>query len=170
MSDLQIGKQIKELAKKSDITIKDLCKKIEMTESGFNIALKNNTLKIETLQKIAKVLKVDISYFFINEYSNEEAKKRFLDLVNENIFLKYKVEKLINSRFKLILSLRILREYDFKNVEYHKILQKAYKNLDINVNINELDFEYKDLLMNEIDKSLASLTKEFTELINSVNL
>lgn len=65
--DLQLEKQIKKIAKNKDISIRQLCLKIEMTENGLSRALKNNTLKIETLQRIAIVLKVDIEVFFGGE-------------------------------------------------------------------------------------------------------
>jgi len=61
---MDIHKKIKELVKIRNTTISGLCQKIGMTESGFNFSMKNNTLKIETLQKIAEVLEMPVCCFF----------------------------------------------------------------------------------------------------------
>jgi len=72
MNDLQIEKKVKKIAKEKDVTIKNLCKAIGMTENGFASALKNNTLKIETLQKISEFFEVDLCFFFGGNTNNNE--------------------------------------------------------------------------------------------------
>lgn len=69
MLDIQIENKIRVKAKEINLSIRQLCKEIKMSQPGFYSALKKNTLRIETLSKIAEVLKVDISYFFTSENS-----------------------------------------------------------------------------------------------------
>jgi len=104
MIDLQLENKIKNLAKSKKIPLSELYEKIEMTGQGFNIALKNNTLKIETLLKICEVLEVDISYFFeTSEVENNSFKRNdnnrkeanFLSK-NPNIELLQKIKDLEN--------------------------------------------------------------------------
>lgn len=71
MSDLQLETKVKELAKSKGVTMKNLCQRIEMTEAGMNFSLKNHTLKITTLEKIASVLDVEIAYFFNDGRNND---------------------------------------------------------------------------------------------------
>jgi len=75
MIDLQLERKIKDLAKNKNISIRQLCLKIEMSEQGFGSSLKNNTLKIETLQKIADVFDIQISEFFLDENIEKLTKK-----------------------------------------------------------------------------------------------
>jgi len=77
MIDLQLDYKIKNLAKEKNISIRQLCIKIEMTEQGFSRSLTSNTLKIETLQKIADVLNVSVGYFFGIE--NDDCKKIIIE-------------------------------------------------------------------------------------------
>jgi len=50
-----------------NLTIEEFCDKINITASGFHYQIKNNTMKIETLEKIANELNVPINYFFDKE-------------------------------------------------------------------------------------------------------
>jgi len=77
MSGEILGKKIKELARNQNISIRQICLKIGITEAGLSYSFKNDTLSIRTLKKIANLLGVELSYFFINAYkkSNEPLKK-----------------------------------------------------------------------------------------------
>lgn len=72
MIDFNLEKKIKELSRIKGISIRQLCLKIEMTENGLNKSLKNNTLKIDTLQKIAKAFNVSVGSFFEYKSLNQE--------------------------------------------------------------------------------------------------
>jgi len=56
--------KIKKIAESKKISISKLISEIDMTESGFYAMLRNDSMKIKTLQKIADVLGVSVSYFF----------------------------------------------------------------------------------------------------------
>lgn len=68
---------IKNICEGKKISLPDLAKKIGMSKAGFYTSLNNNTIKVDTLQKIADVLEVDIKYFFGGDPSTSsgEAKK-----------------------------------------------------------------------------------------------
>jgi len=84
---------IKNFCKSKLLTIKDLALKIGMTESGLHYTLKNNTLKVETLQKIAGVLDIPIGNFFNKgiplrlEYANEESAVLYMFSQSVRLFL-----------------------------------------------------------------------------------
>jgi transcriptional regulator with XRE-family HTH domain len=61
---------IKELAKQKGLSIKKLGDEIGMSDSGLYTAFINNTLKIDTLEKIAEVLGVSPSYFFGDSFKD----------------------------------------------------------------------------------------------------
>jgi transcriptional regulator with XRE-family HTH domain len=71
---------IKKLSKQRKLSIKELSAQCGMTEVGFHQSLNNMTLKVETLEKIAEILKVSVSVFFDSganlpvAVSNESAK------------------------------------------------------------------------------------------------
>ena len=76
-----LGQKIKEKAKEKSIFLKGLCERVGITTSGLNLALKNNTLKISDLQKIAKILDVDFCSFFEQDEANIIKKhKEFKDI------------------------------------------------------------------------------------------
>ena len=96
MANLSI---IRSLCKSKGVSLKELANKISMTENGLQRILKTNSTKIETLEKIADVLKVEIIDFFepqmvetdivftefVNDVHNEVMCKRFnsfLDKLN----------------------------------------------------------------------------------------
>jgi len=74
---MKIEQKIKELARNKGIPIRQLCKRIGMTNCGFIISLRNDVMKISTLRKVAIELGVDICYFF-NDQPVPEQKKQVL--------------------------------------------------------------------------------------------
>jgi len=56
--------QIKTLCKQNNLSIKELGERIGMSDAGLYRAFINNSLKVETLEKIAGVLGVPVSFFF----------------------------------------------------------------------------------------------------------
>jgi transcriptional regulator with XRE-family HTH domain len=69
--------RLKKAIKDKRYSIREVSEKIGMSEVGFHQSIKNNTLKIETLEKIANVLEMPISYFF--EPKDEEVEDFFKD-------------------------------------------------------------------------------------------
>lgn len=69
MANLSI---IRELCKSNNISLKDLAEKISMSENGLQRILKTNSTKIETIEKIADVLGVDVMDFFQPAYINDD--------------------------------------------------------------------------------------------------
>lgn len=55
---------IKTLMLENKVTVRRMCKEIGVTESGFWKMLKNGSVKTSTLEKIAQVLEIPVTYFF----------------------------------------------------------------------------------------------------------
>lgn len=96
--------KIKELAREKNILLKDLIDKIEMSEGAFHVAIKKNSMKAQTLEKIALELGVPISEFFENTssvvsntketYTVDPIKNWLTDTLRENILsLKTQLER-----------------------------------------------------------------------------
>ncbi len=82
----QVFEKLKELAVLKNTSIRQLCLKSNITEQGLIYMIKNNTLKIDTLQKFSEVLEVPITYFFGVE--NEKSTKACEEVLKENEGLK----------------------------------------------------------------------------------
>jgi len=84
MIDNQLFEAIKKLSKSRAVNIKELCQKIEVSEAGLYKTFKNHSIKVETLQKIADVLGVDIREFFGGvSINNAELEKKCNELNGE---------------------------------------------------------------------------------------
>ncbi len=68
MSKIRLEEILKEKCKESGISIQELANKIGMSYSGLYSTLKNDTLKVSTLESIAEVLKVSILDIIISRY------------------------------------------------------------------------------------------------------
>lgn len=64
MANLQI---IRDLAFSKKIKLAEIAAKCDITQQGLNALINSNSTKVETLEKIAKVLNVPISTFFGEE-------------------------------------------------------------------------------------------------------
>lgn len=64
MANLQ---KIKDLAEKQNISIRMLAERVGLKENQIHVMCRNNSTKIDTLEKIAKELGVSVSYFFDEE-------------------------------------------------------------------------------------------------------
>jgi transcriptional regulator with XRE-family HTH domain len=70
---------IKDLIESKGYTINSMSKELNMSHVGLYKGLKNNTIKVETLLKIAEILGVSPCYFFgIEEKQEQEAKFDYL--------------------------------------------------------------------------------------------
>jgi phage repressor protein C with HTH and peptisase S24 domain len=70
---MTIEDKVKETAQSKGIALKNLAAKIDMTETGFYAMIRNKSMKVETLQKISKVLQVEPEVFFNGASSAEMA-------------------------------------------------------------------------------------------------
>lgn len=123
MSDLQIDKKLKELAKSKDVSIRQLCQRIGVTEAGLAFSLKNDTLKVGLLKKIADELGVDLSYFFQSEDQQQERsfefmKQHWAELVD---FLKDFQFILTNDKINKVVDEAYLKRRDEMFKQYQEI-------------------------------------------------
>jgi len=56
--------RIKLISEQNKLSIRKLCSELGITEVGFAKMFKNDSLKVATLDKIAKYFNVPVSYFF----------------------------------------------------------------------------------------------------------
>lgn len=66
---------IKSLAERQNISIRELADKVGVSENQIHVMCKTNSTKINTLEKIAKVLNVSINYFFDEDNSSSTSLK-----------------------------------------------------------------------------------------------
>lgn len=84
-----IYNRIKTEIKRHSCSIKEVALLVGMTESGFHKTLQKETLKVSTLEEIAKILKVPISTFFEEkptiQASSEDVFSVLTQIVNERL-------------------------------------------------------------------------------------
>lgn len=68
MANLQL---IKDIAEKNNIPLASIASELDITPQALSKMMRNNSTKIETLEKIARILKVSVTVFF--EDANYEA-------------------------------------------------------------------------------------------------
>lgn len=115
--------KIIELCNFQRISIKTLAEKIEVSFSGLYSALKNNSIKVDTLEKIAKVLEVPITDFFETDKKQEQ-------LENYEAILK-RLSSMLNQYYSLSTYdvrefLIFIADYCKENNKNLEQLQKAY--------------------------------------------
>jgi len=64
--------KIKDLAEKKRITIVELCKKSDISHSGFYKNVQKGEIKVSRLEKLANVLGVSPAYFFSDDGKPED--------------------------------------------------------------------------------------------------
>lgn len=128
MTDNELYDKIKILSKTQNLKIRDLAEKVDMTEAGFYKSFKNNSLKVETLQKIADVLAVDIREFFggigVDNTELEKEHEKLKEEDTKNSFL------IVVLKYSLLDMLQIIAdtfEYSRKKLSDRDV--KRYENL-----------------------------------------
>jgi transcriptional regulator with XRE-family HTH domain len=58
--------KLKEEIKLKKFTIEEIASKIGMTRTGLQLAFKEDTLKIVTLEKISEILNLPVYYWFVD--------------------------------------------------------------------------------------------------------
>lgn len=66
----EIHARVKKIAKNRGLTMKELCKKLDISENGIKYGLINKTIKLNTLLNMASVLNVDYKKIIEGEDSN----------------------------------------------------------------------------------------------------
>ena len=84
---------LKKIISEKKITLKELAKRIDLSEQGLHSTIRNKAMKIETLEKIVKILEIDISIFF-KELTNNGIEKDYLK-DNYNKRLEYLEKKVM---------------------------------------------------------------------------
>lgn len=121
---------IKKLYQAQGLGVDELASRVGMSRTGLSAAFKNDTLRVETLEKIAEVLGVSPCYFFEGEKQKEqEAKFEYLKndvLGNGGIsFDMYNYfEKSFLSKLKISEEFMELLDEHFADVEQKEILER----------------------------------------------
>ena len=61
--------RIKNELEHKNISIRELCCKIDVTEQGLHQMIRNKSMKIDVLERISKVLELPVTYWFENQIS-----------------------------------------------------------------------------------------------------
>ena len=69
--------RIKAELEQKNMTFRDLCYKIDVTEQGLHQMIRNKSMKIEVLERISSVLELPVSHWFDDE--SEEVKKEVIN-------------------------------------------------------------------------------------------
>lgn len=180
-SEYQINNKIKLLARRKGITMKFLAENINMTESGFYSALKNDSFKVKTLHDISTILDVEVNYFFkplpdLKKLSKEIKDKKeemlplmineagVLKIINQSKGFTEEEAGLVSEIFNL------MRIIDKKKIENKKITEENLLYLKIdklnNNKIKNLVYTIKFLLL-----EILKFTKEVAniETFSSLN-
>ena len=75
--------KLRNLLQEKNITIEKLCSDIGITRSGYHMMIKNDTMRINTLEKISKFLDVPVYTFFTDDYKNETSVSEDQQALNE---------------------------------------------------------------------------------------
>jgi len=141
--------KIKKACNEQNISIRELSEKIGMSFSGLYAALNNDTLKVNTLLKIGKVLQLSVNDFF--------GERKTLNLLTNNSFLD-------NYEFDLIIVL---------SNRYSKFTEKIsfFKDYFIWFTMNEIANGFKPKYPNNIRDEYCNLitTDKLKKLKGSIH-
>ena len=178
-SDYQLNSKIRFLAKRNQMSIKQLAKSINMTEAGLYSAMKNNSIKVKTLHDISNILDTDISYFFsqmsdvnklIEKLENNEVtipfaevKDGILHISNTGRLYSQSEAEFIKHIFKLN-DIRVKDEIEKKRLREKNELLKTIGELN-KIKINNFVYTIKFLLLETMNQ-----TERLTDLNTFNNL
>lgn len=92
-------RKLKEDIKTAGFKISDVCKNIGMSETGFHLAVKNNTLKVRDLEKISNTLGVPVSSFFSDNDRQHKSASNEVNTLREKVKI---LEESIKDKNKII--------------------------------------------------------------------
>ena len=110
--------RIKRAAKEKKIAVRNLCAKINLSEAGFYETIKNDTLKVRDLEKIAITLDVPIVYFF-----DEMVEMSSIEIKNNHTVIGEHNGHIYNSENKENIETQLYKER-IKSLEEQIILLK----------------------------------------------
>lgn len=97
-------KRLIEVVKTNELGVSGLFKKLNVNRGNFYYSIENQTLKVETLEKICEALGISVMQFFPNnneiEYTNKSYKNRSIEVIHEEAPINYK-EKYLQTLEKL---------------------------------------------------------------------
>lgn len=106
--------KIKEKCFELNISIKYLCQEINISEQGLNQMIRNQSMKIEVIENIAKVLDIPVCYFFEEDFKIQERKKEECPLCRE------KEERIKDKEEIIQLLKKQLQNYEHLNLKNDK--------------------------------------------------
>jgi transcriptional regulator with XRE-family HTH domain len=64
-------RRIKTELERRNLSIKELCRRIEVSEQGLHQMIRKQSMKLEVLERISRVLNVDMAYWFREDLEDE---------------------------------------------------------------------------------------------------
>ena len=64
-------RRIKTELERRNLSIKELCRRIEVSEQGLHQMIRKQSMKLEVLERISRVLNVDMAYWFREDLDHE---------------------------------------------------------------------------------------------------
>lgn len=154
MSDLE--EKIRTLTKEKGIKMEAIYSYIGMSNAGFYKMLRNNTMKVETLEKIAELLDIPIASFFgIADTKSKEQEREILNLQTQ-------VEQLneLNAVYR-----KLIEKYEDDNIITHDInssmwvLKKCFE---------KYNFDFSDQEKEKIKLYVRENVTDFTDNLDPV--
>ncbi len=151
-------KRIRDLCDEKRLTLKELSEKIGISQNGLQRIMKDNTTRIDTLERIAKVLDVPITAFFQDKYGEneqilEEIKfqrdtyKQLNDVHNAQITIfRYFLKILEDNLQTIVKDDDMLKEDERKAIKNIELYIKFFHEFDHSISIDEIEEPGKILL------------------------
>ena len=149
--------KITEIATDRRISIPQLAEKIGMSKRGLYVALKENSMRIDTLEKIAKVLEIPISVFFDSGNENEPGEiLKKLETAKENLANQAKSYSELEAKYDNLLIINSLNE---------KLVESAIRETALKEKIIYLLDDAINSIQFSVDEHLkVSFMNEYPEL------
>ena len=98
--------KIKSELEKRRISVKDFCRQINITEQGFYQMIRNESMKIDVLERISEALNLSVSYWFegYTPVENSGVPQPVVEKKNDFINPKY-IDTVTNELNKLLKEL-----------------------------------------------------------------
>lgn len=164
---------VRNLAKQKGLSIREIGEKISMSDAGLYRAFINNSLKVDSLEKIADVLGVSPCYFFQPEGTIQSQSGK-IDYLREEVIGKSNVLLNVELLLQEIGKNLKLSEDFVKRVNEdicqkgYEILVESYGNRD-NIYKVTRDMAFQLSQIHESAKRLTSKSVDVKDVINSVD-
>lgn len=87
------------------ITIKDFCRKVDITEQGFHQMLRNESMRIDVLERMSQVLGVPISFWFNDNEINLGIQTKHIDVKEKEKISDFQIDTITTELNKLLKTL-----------------------------------------------------------------